>query len=323
MARVAVTGSSGFIGTNAMASLAAGGHDLLGLDIETPRDQRHLKFWQNVDICNHEQFAAVIEQFKPEAILHLAARTDLHGTRVDDYNTNIEGVANLIRIVEKSSSLTRVIFASSRMVKSIGTEPEDPRDYDPPNPYGRSKAIGEQLVREAHLNVPWLIVRPTSIWGPWFRVPYRDFFDLVQRGYYVHPRGKLIFKSFGYVENTIYQLERLLLDSTISGETLYLADYEPLELHSWAKMIASCSNKKGPLEVPVSVLQIAAEAGTLVERLTGRDAKLTRFRLNNLLTPMVFDMTRLRSIVGECPVGIQEGVRRTIAYMRNEPHELI
>lgn len=30
----------------------------------------------------------------------------------------------------------------------------------------------------------WCIIRPTSIWGPWFGVPYRNFFDMVMHRMY-------------------------------------------------------------------------------------------------------------------------------------------
>jgi hypothetical protein len=54
------------------------------------------------------------------------------------------------------------------------------------------------------------MVRPTSIWGPWFEIPYRTFFDATARGRYLHPRGRKVRKSFGYVGNTVYQLDRLM-----------------------------------------------------------------------------------------------------------------
>ena len=51
----------------------------------------------------------------------------------------------------------------------------------PPNLYGESKVIGEKLVQESEINCDWVIVRPTSIWGPWFEHS-SDFFKVIDRG---------------------------------------------------------------------------------------------------------------------------------------------
>ena len=64
----------------------------------------------------------------------------------------------------------------------IGYQPDSDTDYCPTTAYGASKALGEEAVRAAQLDVPWVIVRPTSIWGPWFDIPYRTFFDSIQHG---------------------------------------------------------------------------------------------------------------------------------------------
>jgi GlcNAc-P-P-Und epimerase len=41
--------------------------------------------------------------------------------------------------------------------------------------------IGEKLVRDSNMKCSWVIVRPTSVWGPWFEHAYRTFFRLVDR----------------------------------------------------------------------------------------------------------------------------------------------
>ena len=35
----------------------------------------------------------------------------------------------------------------------------------------------------------WIIVRPTSIWGPWFDVPYKNLFDAILKGYAFFPKN--------------------------------------------------------------------------------------------------------------------------------------
>ena len=136
-------------------------------------------------------------------------------------------------------------------------------------PYGESKMIGEQLVR-AHPSKPyeWMIVRPTSIWGPWFHVPYRNFFDALRRGHYIHPKGRHIRKSFGFVGNSVHELISLMQGpaNLVHEQTFYLADYEPVEVRSWGELIRKEFSAPPIRDVPYAVLQALAQGALVVVR---------------------------------------------------------
>jgi nucleoside-diphosphate-sugar epimerase len=274
--------------------------------------------WQRVDPLDERAVIEVVRAFDPTHVIHMGARTDLRGRQLSDYASNIAGVEVVVEALRHAASVQRAIFASSRMVCRIGYQPRSEDDYCPNTVYGESKVVGERIVRAAQLDVPWLIVRPTSIWGPWFEVPYRDFFLTVARGRYVHVRGVTVLKSFGYVENTVYELERLLVAPVdrVAGATLYLADYPPLEVGSWVELIRRELGAPPIRAVPKSALRTAARLGDAIEAVTRRPALLTSFRLSNLLMPMVYDVEPLREIVGELPVTLTEGVRRTVVWLR-------
>ena len=182
--RFIVTGGSGFIGTNLIDRLSAQGCSILNIDINPPRNQDQMKFWQRIDICNFEMLKRSVENFNPNVIYHLAARTDLYGNTIDDYLANTEGVKNIVDLVSSLKSLTIVVFASSRLVCEIGYQPKGDQDYLPNTIYGESKVIGEKIVRQNSYKIPcsWVIVRPTSIWGPWFSTPYKDLSIVCPKG---------------------------------------------------------------------------------------------------------------------------------------------
>jgi len=229
--RALVTGGSGFIGTNLVEDHLRRGDEVLSADGREPRNPAHSGLWRKSDLLDRDGLFDLFEEFEPTHLLHMGARTDLHGTTLPDYAANREGVDNVIEAARRSSSLERAVFASSRMVCRIDHRPVDENDYSPPNPYGESKMEGELRVRGSGLEVPWTLVRPTSIWGPWFDVPYKDFFLAIARGRYVHVRGGAARKSFGYVGNTVYQLRKILTAPVeqVHGRTLYLGDYPPIE----------------------------------------------------------------------------------------------
>lgn len=320
--RVLITGGSGFIGTNLVEIFASRGDEVLSLDIAAPRNSAHHSFWHSGDLLDGVGLRSLVRDFAPEVIFHLAARTDLDGRSVDDYAANTVGVENLIAAVEGATSLRRLIFASSRLVCRIGYVPRDEFDYCPTTPYGESKVIGEELARNAmsRLPCPSLIVRPTSIWGPWFDVPYKTFFLAIARGRYVHPGSAHVFKSFGFVGNTVYELERVMdaPADAVAGKTIYVADYPPIDVAVMAGTIQRALGVTPIKTLSVRALRLAAWVGDCLKAFGWRNPPLTSFRLDNLLTPMVHDLEPLEDVVGALPYSLEEGVRITVDWLRTQ-----
>jgi len=260
----------------------------------------------------------VLADFKPDVVVHLAARCDLAGRSLFDYSANTTGVHNVIDAVSEAPSVERVVFASSRYVHSNDRQPTRDDEYTPFTMYGVSKAEGEKIVRASKLEAAWLLLRPTSIWGPWFDIPYKGFFEAIRKGLYVHPRGEAIFKSYGYVGNVVHQIYQLSVApaSQIHAKTFYAADYKPLEVKSWAENIRTSFSAREIWEMPLAIMKSAAKVGDLAKKLGWYNPPLTSFRLGNLRTQMVYDISATENVVGPLPFSLQEGVERTVDWMR-------
>lgn len=315
--RAFVTGGSGFIGSNLVTSLARHS-EVRNFDPLAPRDIQTERHWIKGSVLDSEHLGSEIKRFHPDVIFHLGARTDLAGRDISDYDANTKGVRSVIRAVRTNAPHAHTIFASSRLVFAIDHQPKHLFDYRPSTPYGESKIRGEDLVRE-HMDASWTIVRPTSIWGPWFATPYRDFFDMVANGRYVKFRERDPLKSFGYVGNAVYQLERIAEAGTAKthGKVLWLSDYEPLRLSRWADLVAEGLGKKPPRYVPFWMARTAARVGDFLQASGVQGVPLTSFRLHNLVTDMVYDTQHTENIVGPLPYSLEEGVSRTISWYRN------
>lgn len=316
--RVLVTGSSGFIGTNLVDLLLVHGYEVLASDVLLPKNNEHLPYFQQIDLLDQRTVEGAIKTFAPDSIFHLGARTDLDGASVDEYRVNYDGTRFVLNAANATPSVKHVIVASTRLVNRIGYQPLHEADYCPTTHYGESKVLTEKVVRELASNqYASCIVRPTSIWGPWFGIPYRTFFDNVLDGRYVHPMGRRILKSFGFVGNTTFQLHKLIKSDlhAINKQTFYLADYMPIEVFELSQEIAKQAGKGRPREVPSGVLKVAALAGDGLKSLGWKNPPLTSFRLDNLMTEMIYDTNNLEEITGDLPFTLEAGVKETLAWM--------
>jgi nucleoside-diphosphate-sugar epimerase len=205
------------------------------------------------------------------------------------------------------------------MVCPIGYQPKSEFDYNPPNKYGESKVLGEKIVREElkKSDFSWIILRPTSIWGPWFDIPYKNFFDLIKSNKYYHPGNKKIEKSFGFIGNSVYQIYSLLKnnDESSNYKTMYLADYCPIDLERMANSIQKEFNSKNIKRAPIIILKLLAIIGDVLKVLGYSNPPLTTFRLNNLLTNMIYESKELRTIANELPYSMEEGISITCKWM--------
>ena len=319
MRKIVVTGGSGFIGTNLVEHFHRHGDTVLNLDVSPPRNLLHENLWHELSILDRDALDEAVRTFDPEYIVHMAARTDLKGVNLDDYAANTRGVANVIDVARRVKRVKRVIFASSMLVCKVGYRPQSSTDYCPATIYGESKVCSEKIIARDASDLPWAIVRPTSIWGPWFDIPYKDFFTAVRRGLYVHPRGRRIRRSYGFIGNTVVQLGRLLSEplDKVRFRTFYLSDYEPVELKSWATTIQQAFGAPPVREVPLALLRCGARIGDFMAACGYSAPPLTTFRLTNLLTDAVHDVTPLEEVCGAVPYTVEEGVARTVEWMRH------
>jgi nucleoside-diphosphate-sugar epimerase len=317
MKTILITGAAGFLGGHACALFQRQGWRVAGTDRAEPAWPIGDSF-DRCDLIDREGLLALTRRINPTVILHLGAETRVTGLRREDYTVNVTGVDNVIAAVEGAPSCERVIFASTRLICPVYSPGTHLWDYRPPNLYGASKVEGEKLVRKK-LRVPWIIVRPTGIWGPGFRSPsYRDFFVQVQRGHYFHIHGISPTRTFGYVGNTAYQILRLAeapLDQ-VAGSVHYLGDYQPLQVRAWADMIAQHFGRPPPRELPRLVAHGGAMMGDLLGRMGWNRFPLNSSRYRNMIADSVYDLSALVQVASDLPYTLETGTELTTRWMR-------
>lgn len=322
MKRVFVTGGSGFIGTNLLALLRENGWTICNADLQPPRDPSQRDLHVRLDLLDAPALRKALTDFAPTHAVHLAARTDLQGRTPRDYRVNTAGTIHLLEALEECPSVQRVLFASTKLVCRTGLSPRSETDFQPDTAYGESKAEMERILRSRPPSHScWCIVRPTSIWGPWYAVPYHRFFLSVARGRYVHPGRRNPPRSFGYVENSAFQILRLLEapDEAIREKVFYLSDYEEFTIREWAEAIADEVGRGRIPTVPSWLMRLAAAAGDVCQSLGWSSVPISSFRLRNMWSDTThLPLENTRALTGPLPFSMRDGVRRTIAWMRRE-----
>ena len=314
--KLLITGGSGFIGTNVISYYKQKENlEILNIDIQKPKLDTHIPFWKKIDLREKDKLVQVVRDFKPTHIIHLAARTDLDGLSLSDYDSNTVGVSNLLTAIKQAPNLERALFTSSMLVCKLGYQPSSMYDYNPSTLYGESKVITEELVREKPLPFSWAILRPTSIWGPWFGAPYRNFFDMVIAKKYVHIGNRSCTKTYGYVENTVYQIRSILEaeSNPINGKAFYLGDYEPYNLKKWADEVAEQLDQK-IIKMPFGIIKTAALTGDMLKKL-GISFPMTSFRLKNMTTDNIMDMSETQKVAPDLPINRKDGIKKTLAWL--------
>ena len=116
-----ITGGSGFIGSY-LANLLLHIHksEIYILDIKTLQFVVKKNSFKKIDILNEKKLIKTINLINPDYVIHLAARTDLDGQNLQAYDTNTLGVKNLIKALNSSNSIKRIIFTSSVLFEKDG-----------------------------------------------------------------------------------------------------------------------------------------------------------------------------------------------------------
>lgn len=281
---ILITGGSGFIGTNLINHLINNGHtNILSIDIKPPKILAHSQFFRQIDILNYQELQTIFKCFNISSVIHLAARTDIKGRFSSDYLVNTDGTRNLAKLCLEHN-IKRALYTSSMLVNLPGNYSFE--TFNPyPNEYAKSKVEGELIIREMYkekLDLEYVILRPTSIWGPYMGDHYLDFFNRIKTGRYFHINDNDPLKSYGYVGNIILQICYLKDRNNYLNEenVFYLRDPWDYSIKSWSELIALQLNVKIKT-FPFSLFYLASLFGEFL-KVFNINFPLNFYRLNNL-----------------------------------------
>lgn len=186
--RILVTGCAGFIGFHLCEALASLGISVTGIDSLTSYYSPSVKRRRVEILLQHQAFdfvlrdvthptaAVIIEQTRPDVVVHLSAQPGVRASRVNPMLTCDENVNSTVAVLEACARARprHVLVASSSSVYGRAVRTPSREDDDVGRPwsvYAASKRATELLAYtySHQYRLPITCLRFFTVYGPWGR----------------------------------------------------------------------------------------------------------------------------------------------------------
>ena len=293
MPSVLITGASGFIGSFLVEEGLKRGFDVYA-GIRRSSSREYLKDprirFAEFDFSTKAKVAATLEEYRSKGIcfdyiIHNAGLTKVK-KKEEFRNVNCNNTINFIEALVATDMVpSKFIFMSS--LAAYG--PGNPKTgapvmlTDPPKPielYGKSKLEAEQYIT-ALSSFPWLIFRPTGVYGPREK-DYFVFFQTIGRGFepYIGFREQIL--TFIYVRDLV----RLVFDAINSEhvhKSYFVSDGKEYTSREFSEITKKVMNKKTlSITVPLFLVKTIATVGEALAGLWGSIPTLNTDKYNVL-----------------------------------------
>ena len=172
MPRILLTGATGYIASHTWLALQAAGFDVIGVDnfansspLVLPRLERlggQAPVFVEADVCDKAAMESVFDTHRIDAVVHFAAHKAVGESTqkpLEYYRNNLGGLVNVAQVMQ-SRGVQRLVFSSSATVYG---QPEtlpitENSALSATNPYGTTKLMGEEMLRELERCTPaWAV----------------------------------------------------------------------------------------------------------------------------------------------------------------------
>ena len=297
--KVLVTGGAGFIGLPSLALLLQAGHDVVVIDdlsAGTPAGIPAGARLHVANVCDADQVDALLMEERPEVVLHLAALISVRESVREPglyIRVNVQGTESVLRAALHSGA-RRFIFASSG--GAVYGEPDslpipEIHRLQPISPYGRTKAMAEDLLSRCDGQMEVVTLRYGNVYGP----------------------GQDSSRGNGVVSIFLDSLRRGRRPGVI-GDGGHVRDYVFVEDVARANQIAVDAKAVG-------VFNIGTGNGHTVKQVCRKVADLLNSHLEPVHQPAnafevrrsVLDVARARTVLGwAATVSLDKGLRLTL-----------
>lgn len=282
MAKVLLTGTTGFVGSTLLARLKKQSEIQVVVTTRkvAPETDVNTVVVGNIDGVTDFSIALM----DTDIVIHCAARAHIMSDDVSDplaeyRRVNVAGTLNLARQAARYG-VKRFIFISSIKVNGESTTNKPKFNaFDMPAPldaYGQSKAEAEQalleLSRETSMEV--VIIRPTLVYGPAVKANFASLFSIVSKGiplpFACICNNK---RSLVSVTNLVDLIVTCIVHPKAANQTFLVSDDHDVSTSEMVREMATALGKPTwQIPVPVWCYALAGKLfskSDIVDRLTG------------------------------------------------------
>ena len=323
--KILITGASGFIGSFIVEEALKRGFETWAAvrkssSREWLQDER-IHFIE-LNLSSKEQLVEQLRGKDFDYVVHAAGVTKCLNKQ-DFHRINTEGTRNLAEaLLEVGMPLKRFIFVSSLSIFGAIKEQqpyEEIRESDTPQPnteYGKSKLEAEKYL--ATTTLPYIILRPTGVYGP----REKDYF-IMAKSIQQHSDFAVGYQqqdiTFVYVSDVV-QAVFLALTNGENGRKYFLSDGEVYQSTTFSDLIHEELGRPWWIRIkaPIWVLRIITFIGEYVGQMTGKVTALNNDKFHILKQRnWRCDIQPAIDELGYQPtVKLEEGVRRSIKWYK-------
>ena len=326
MKKIFISGATGFIGSRLSLRLAESGHIVHALY----RSEKKTEVIRHPNIHLFRGDIMDLESVKPAVsgcseVYHVAAFAKVWTRDPSEiYHLNIDGAMNVIRAAI-DSGVRKIVLTSTAGVLGSSDGPEIDESFMPGNfyiHYEHSKAILESVVRSlaaAGSNI--VIVNPSRVYGPGLLSESNGVTRMIKR--YMEGRWRIIPGNGRSIGNYVY------IDDVVEGHILamergkagerYILGGENADYLAFFGTLSEVSERKYKMfHLPLSVMMAAAYAMLFVAGVTGKSPMIIPALVRKFHHNFPLNIMKARSELGYLPVSLNEGISKTIEWLKNE-----
>lgn len=312
MTKLCIVGGSGFIGTAISQRLSQRKTPFRIIDRKPSQS-----FPEACTLVDIRDEARLLDVVKGDCILHLAAvhRDDVRPVSLYD-DVNVEGTRNLCAVAA-TKGINRIVFASSVAVYGFAPKGTDEAgEIAPFNDYGRTKAEGEDVLREWQAADParrsLTIIRPTVVFGPGNRGNVFNLFNQIAKGRFVMIGDGRNRKSIAYVEN-VADFFLLFVLSAPGVQIFNYIDGPELDMNELVSLVRGTLSGKADvgMRFPELVGYALGGVADLVARASGKSLPLSRQRVRKFVSDTSFVMSKTHGFTPR--VALSDAINTTLS----------